>query len=218
MGIGILLTVIGPFQGVRYFSPEARETLAAISLSLLCLFIAARVVFLMTSDPPEQTSRKRRWLPGPATRVVMAAALAGGLMLTVFSSYLPAVPKAWQHQGLYRSPQITLSSEPLRPATREARIAGLTMLAEAVSKSLARQSPASSRDEIRGVSPELWSIPGQGGPAWLYLSANENAGTWLIAEPFVIDGEQLAWSETGKVHQVSAKECDAIAAQLRSVQ
>lgn len=138
-------------------------------------------------------------------------------MLLAFPHHLPAVPAAWERQGLFRPSLEDLPTGQVRSTTREARVAGLTILAKAVSKSLARQASASSRDDIRGVPPELWSIPGQGGPNWLYLSPDENAGTWLLAEPFVIDGEQLAWSDAGKIHQVSAQECDAIADQLRGV-
>jgi len=163
MGIGILLTVIGPFQGVRYFSLEARESLAAISLSLLCMFIAARAVFLMTSGPAEQTSQKRRWLPGPATRVVMAAALAGGLMLTVFSSYLPAVPRTWQHQGgvsvaadhvVERAPAACVPGSSRR-WFEDARQSGFEVAGPAVSRVVARRNS-------RGLS-RIVEHPGTGG-------------------------------------------------------
>ncbi len=205
------------FWNSGIFAPEARESLAAISLSLLCLAVSVRVVFLLKSREPEASPKRRKRFPGPATRVVIVAALGGGLLLTAFPDHLPAVPEAWQSRGLFRPPPESLPEGPVRPASREARVVGLKTLAKAVKTAMARQATPSSRDDIIGVAPELWCIPGQGGPAWLYLSPDENAGSWLLAEPFVIDGEQWVWSEARGIHEISAEECDAIALQLRSV-
>ena len=48
-----------------------------------------------------------------------------------------------------------------------------------------------TRDDLPGIPAESWVVPGEGGPTWLYLP---RGNSFVLIEPFVIDGEWLATS------------------------
>lgn len=203
-------------MGYQLFSQEGSRALGAISFSLLCLVIAVRAVYLLRPQENDDAGARppRRRFPGPATKTVAAIALAGGLAMSFFPEHFPAIPEAWQGQGLYRPPPGSIpEGGAVQPVSREKRVRGLNELAAALKNSLQDRQPPASRDGLNTVNRELWCVPGEGGPTYLYLRVDHHDGSSvLLSEPYRIDGEQLAWSDDEGIHQLSESERDAIVA------
>lgn len=188
---------------------DAHTILPLISLSLVPLVLSAWVLYreLFRANEPAGFSRRVACLG--ALGLVTSLAVIAGLAHSANQDWLPNVP-AWQGWGLYpeKDPLAPLRAQ---PASREERAERICRFWNTISASRSGKSIPQHRDDLTGIDPELWAVPGEGGPNWLYLVRD---GSFVLIEPYAINGEQLATSNGEEARQVRKEELQAVS-QLR---
>lgn len=182
-------------------SREAHTVLPLVSLSLLPLAIATWVIY-----------REIRSTPGRSTRsglltslgIVGGLALVTGLAHVVMPGRMPSAP-TWQGWGLHiEEPVGPPSAEPVSGEERDRQICRQW---NEIARWLDGEPAPETRDDLSGIPPESWAVPGEGSPTWLYLPRGDS---FVLIEPYVIDGERLATSRGESARGVLDSELAAL--------
>lgn len=187
-------------MGQLCLTDAARIILPLISLSLLPLVLALCAVYRV-----ERHAGLDRWKALlHSFRLVAGLALLAGLVHWALPSWMPDVA-AWRGWGLHsdenwpRPPAAVLAS-------REERVRKICELWKAIAAAQ-NGEPAPARNSIQ-LDPERWVVPGEGGPIWHYLQRGES---FVLVEPYPIDGEQLATSNGQEARPIRIDELQEIA-------
>lgn len=175
---------IGPSHQEQ-LSREAHTVLPLVSLSLMPLVLATWVIYREFRSTPGLASRPA-FLKSFGT--VASLALAAGLVHVILPAWMPPVP-AWQGWGLHVEEPV--GPPHAEPVSREERDRQICRLWNEIAERLHGDPAPETRDELTEIPAESWTVPGEGGPTWLYLPRGDS---FVLIEPYVINGERLATS------------------------
>ena len=182
-------------------SREAHTVLPLVSLSLLPLAIATWVINRGFRSTPGRSARSALL---KSFGIVASLALLAGLVHIALPAWMPSVP-AWQGWGLHVEEPV--GPPPAEPVSRAERDQQICRQWNRIARSLDGEAAPATRDELSGIPAESWTVPGEGGPTWLYLPRGDS---FVLIEPYVIAGERLATSAGESARQVLDSELDAL--------
>lgn len=195
----------GLFSGFSHqeqLTREAHTVLPLISLSLLPLVLATWVLYREFRSAPGQLSRRVACLRSAG--IVTGIAVLAGLVHFACPQWMPSV-SAWRGWGLHVEEPV--GPPAAEPVSREERNRQMCELWNEISVWLDGEPPPESRDDLSGIPAESWLVPGEGGPTWLYLPQGVS---FVLIEPYAIDGERLATSAGESARGVLDREIEAL--------
>ncbi len=183
IAVGFLRT-IGEFAGY-----DGSFTVASQSFIALVFLTLAFSRLLRDRFPANRLA----WRFGVSLCFVIPPAMVGGLACSCWNGVGVPFEKDWR------------VAVPSAPVDREERVAGLLEMWRTVQRE--RPHPTATRNEMTGVPPEKWAMPGEAGANWFYLAQGDE---FFILEPYPMNGERLVTGDGVRVRPVEVTDLDLI--------